>query len=212
MSKICFVDNDILLKLVASNLFDEAISSLDINFSDVRILFTASKVFSKNSKIKSQYSDIARNKAVKIAKKCATISIISISQDNLSAFEFLQKSNNIDPGESLLVTATLSESSFFLKTGDKKFLKAMKNNSDLHKFYQQIKGKVICLEQIIDLLIRMEGFEKVLNKILPVLECDQSLKACFGSGKKSEQQIVLENLDYRIQNLQKETGEILAKL
>ena len=207
MSEICFVDNDILLKLVACDLFYEAISLIGLDISDIRVLWTAKKVIQRNKKIKARYSDNILNSVINIINKCQKI---TIKPELMTEIKLLEQENNIDPGEALLLAFTSVETSFFLMTGDKRFLQALANSPELENIYKRIQGKVICLEILIYKLIKTQDFARILAKVLPVRDCDISLKSCFGSGEKADKQTVLKNLEYYIKDLQQETRGILA--
>jgi C4-dicarboxylate transporter len=51
LRRVCFLDNDIILKLVACNLFSEAIRSLNLVESDLRVLSDAKYVFRNSRRI-----------------------------------------------------------------------------------------------------------------------------------------------------------------
>ena len=60
MSSVCFLDNDIIHKLVALELFDDAIDVLQISRSQLQVLPTAKYWFQGQKKKARQYSKTAR--------------------------------------------------------------------------------------------------------------------------------------------------------
>ncbi|MEL6439412.1 MAG: hypothetical protein AAFQ80_09190 [Cyanobacteria bacterium J06621_8] len=210
MSKICFLDNDILVKLVACNLFDEAIETLNVNRPSLIVLPSARYYFIKSKRAQRRFPENIRLKVTKIANNCQTVE--RLEKSVLDEISMLQKYENIDDGEATLVAATRGENSFWLITGDKRFLLTLANSSELNSIVLRLKGKVICLEQIIRQVIYKRGFEKTLANILPALQYDQSLKASFGSGKQSTEESVLVSLEAYIEFLRKQTKGMLQNI
>ena len=60
--------------------------------------------------------------------------------------------------------------------------------------------------------IEIQGFEWVLEKVIPNLDCDATLRAAFGSGSKSQCETVLGTLNSYIQDLQITSSGILSDL
>lgn len=206
MSSVCFLDNDIFLKLVACDLFDEALEILNIKESDLRVLPSARYYFRK----KKRYPEALRIKVTETAQHYQTI-IIS-SSEAINEVEKLQKYESIDDGEAILVAATREEESFWLITGDKRFLRTLANSPELDLISSRLQGKVICLEQLIRKLIFKQGFNKTLTNVLPARQYDTALKSIFGSGKQCTKDNVLKSLEAYIEDLRKDTKEIMRDI
>lgn len=208
MGMVCFFDNDIILKLTAYGMMDEALECLKMDWSNVRVLESARFVFERSKKLKKKHSESILLSAIDFVEKCATIS----SQDS-DEYRLLMKEikNDIDPGEATLIAATFQEFGSFLATGDKRCLKALATIECLQTIHEGLQNRVICLEQIICQLIEIKGFDWVLEKVLPNLECDKAVKAAFGSGSKSQCETVRRTLNSYIQDLRTESSGILVK-
>lgn len=90
---ILFVDNDVILKLTAFDLFWDAIACLGFQNSDIRVLSSAKFVFAKNKQVRKNYSEQVRQRAIAIIKN---LTQISATPDNpLIAIEF----GGLDQGE-----------------------------------------------------------------------------------------------------------------
>jgi hypothetical protein len=63
----------------------------------------------------------------------------------------------------------------------------------LELIHKKLQGRAICLEQIIFKLIETQGFDWVLERVLPNLDCDKALKSAFGSGSNSQSGTVLDS-------------------
>jgi len=101
-----------------------------------------------------------------------------------------------------------SEKSAQLLTGDKRLLRALQN-IDISMFREALVHKIWCLEQLVLKNIETHGFEFVRDKIVPVRECDQAIKAVFGSGEVSTRENSLSTLKSYIEELREETGNLL---
>jgi hypothetical protein len=209
MGMIYFLDNDVILKLTTYRMLDEALDCLEIERSDIRVLASARYFFGKNKGVKKKYSEVTIALAIEFVKSCTTIS----SQDN-DEYRLLEKQakNDIDPGEATLISATFKESASLLATGDKRCLKALATIECLDFIHKQLQGRVICLEQIICKLIKAQGFDWVLERVIPHLDCDGTLRAAFGSGSNSQSETVLQTLNIYIQDLQTTSSGILSDL
>jgi hypothetical protein len=119
---IYFLDNDVILKLTAYGIMNEALDCLKIERSNIRVLGSARFVFDKDKSIQKQYSIETRESAIDFVINCSTIS----SKDS-DEYRLLEKEikNDIDPGEASLIAATFQELGSFLATGDKRCLKAL---------------------------------------------------------------------------------------
>ncbi|MGO8671963.1 MAG: hypothetical protein ACLQVD_11430, partial [Capsulimonadaceae bacterium] len=104
---------------------------------------------------------------------------------------------------------TKSLNEYLVATGDKRSQRALATAPGCESICDRMAGNVICLEQTIVRLIDAIGFETVLERIVPVRECDTAIKAAFGSGLRAENNNVLLSLSARIKELRAETGSLL---
>lgn len=208
MRRICFLDNDIILKLVACNLFSEALRSLNLLESDLRVLSDAKYVFRNSRRISRKYPLEIRESAILIVERCQNI------QPELSEELRNLQIEGLDPGEMILISATKQEESFYLTTGDKRCITVLANSTEpgLLAIRERLAGKLVCLEQLILKIISVEGFDITLNKILPGREYDKALKAIFGSGERCTQDNVLMALQAYINNLRDNAQGLLADI
>ena len=187
MAQLIFLDNDVILKLVACNLFWEAVASLKLSPADLWVLESAKFVFKKNRRAKNKYPQPILDNAISLVESCTKIKQESSFDEEFQAL----KIDGIDPGERLLIAATQKAEDFYLATGDKRCLIALAiaKASDfsgtvpsLSEIRKRLSGRVVCFEQLLKKSINHQGFEDVLAKVLPGREYDGSLKAIFGSG------------------------------
>ncbi len=210
MSRICFLDNDIIHKLVALNLFYAAIDALQVERSNMQVLPTARYWFQGQKRKARQYSDVIWDAGIAVVSGCKPI---QVDRDSgcLEEIEYLsQFQNDIHVGEQELILATRSPPDFFLLTGDKVCMRALPQLKA--KIYGRLAGRVICFEQVVLLLIRRLGFERVKERVVPMRECDKALRVCFGSGEQATEENVVVNLEDYIEGLRREAPGLLADM
>jgi hypothetical protein len=191
----CFLDNDIILKLSAFNVFEEAIASLDLDWQQLRVMDTAYYVFQGNRQIVAKYSEEIGQRAIAVTQRCEAIAIDASD-------EFLLLRDFIDIGEASLIAATGKEETFFFTTGDKRCLEALANNPSLSSVHDRLCGRTICLEQLIYRLIMSQGFEVIQKKIVSAYDCDRAIKNIFGVSTFADESTVITNLQSYINDLQ----------
>ena len=122
--------------------------------------------------------------AVRLIEFLGTVKeITEYSAADHSLLEGLDDSVEIDPGEIVLLSATVHFSDYLLLTGDKRCIRAVATCPECREIARRIQGRVVCFEQIICRIIDAAGFEVVRAKVLPVLQtCDTALRAAFGSA------------------------------
>lgn len=82
MVDCCFVDNDIVLKLSAANVFWEAISSVGLQKDSLRVLISAQHVFRKG-RISQRYPETIRQRAITIVRQCQEVSEVDVQDGAL---------------------------------------------------------------------------------------------------------------------------------
>ena len=75
--------------------------------------------------------------------------------------EFIVLDQMLDVGEAALLAATCEVSPFIFMTGDKRCLRDLAKKVELAEVAERLRGRVICLEQVILLLIRKQGVETI---------------------------------------------------
>lgn len=209
MAKVCFLDNDIIRKLIAFGLFDEAIALLQITKADLQILPSAKFVLDKQRKKQKLHTPEVWTEVMALVESCATIS--ETNYDSVEAEQLEQFKDDIHEGEVTLILATRGEIDFRLLSGDKKFIKALALIPD-KTIYNRLCGRVICLEQFVLKLIEVKGFRWVKERILPQRDCDTALKACFGSGEQAREANVRETLSSYIKEVTDAAPNLLMVL
>lgn len=203
---VCFLDNDIILKLAAYDLFVEVIAAFDLTWQDLRVLNTA--IYSMQAKNKAKYySPEGIKRAISIVEQCQTVQTQPTDE-----FQLLLRIDEIDEGEASLIATTATESAFWLMTGDKRCLKALVSDQSIASIRQRLVGHTICLEQILLKLISIHGIDWVRHKVSVVPDCDKAIKIAFGWSIPADETSVKESLNSYIKDLEKQSQGLLANL
>ena len=209
MAKVCFLDNDIIRKLIAFGLFEEAIATLQITKAELRVLSTAKFVFRKEQNKQKRHTPKVWAEIIELVESCSTISETTYDLAEIKQLE--QFRNVIHEGEATLILATRGEIDFLLLSGDKNFMKALALIPD-RTIYNRLCGRVVCLEQFVLKLIEVKDFIWVKERVLPERDCDGALKACFGSGEQATEANVRETLISYIKEVTDAAPNLLMNL
>jgi|SRR5271156_1546446 len=98
-----------------------------------------------------------------------------------AALELLAQNRgvNLDVGESQLCAIAIERLIPFLVTGDKRAIIALEILHNLEPKLQRMRGKLVCLEQLVVDLLNSETKEMIREAICGEPETDKSLTICF---------------------------------
>jgi hypothetical protein len=190
------------MKLATCDLLDDALAALGLTYSDVYVLPTAR---GQVKRLKRQYG---REVGERLSRFLSSVQIIpwDSPSDELLLFE---DAFGIDGGEAIIFAATAQLDSFLVATGDKTSLRSLAADNKFRAVTIRLAGRVICLEQIIGRCIDQFGFGRVKDKVVPAVDCDQALRAIFGSGLLATKDGVLDGIDGYVADLRSSTGDLL---
>jgi len=212
------IDNDILKKLATFDLFDQTLALFNASRQQVNILGTAQYKFQKDldklkkGKVRSHKDNFANyEKTIELAK---CLPQMVQSNVKMGLFQELSGIEGADQGEAIstsYVVETIQQdksAQVSILTGDKNYLRALAN-VEIPIVQASLTHNLWCLEQIILKNIETHGFEFVRDKVVPFRECDQAIKAVFGSSSMSTPKNSLAALESYIKELREETGNLL---
>lgn len=210
---IGLIDNDILLKLLAFDLFDEAILSLNLSSTSLRVLSTARFVFQQKRQQQRTYNDQIWQQALLLTEQCQSIpepppeSLL----DYLAELQQLEPfRNSIDEGETELILATRYTPDFILLSGDKRCLSALPQIPT--EIYSRLAGRVVCLELLLLELMEQLGYETLRSRIQPALQYDKTAKVCFGYSRPATEAEARQALQSYLNDIQRLAPGLLADL
>ena len=206
------IDSDIVLKLIAFQLMDEACDSLQLPTDNLFVLSTALYRFRRKQKQQQDYSDNIWVSAIAFATSCSVIPQPNLlDADILSEVQQLNAfPDQIHQGEIELIIATRTIPDFLLMSGDKNCMKALFQLPD--EIYQRLCGRVVCLEQIVLKMIDVLGFEVVCSRIRPAVQYDKTIQICFGYSQAAVESEVRAALQSYINDIHSAAPGLLMKL
>jgi len=204
---ICLSDNDVLLKLGAWDLLEEAITVLETRREDIFVLRSARYKIRKDARgeLAAKYGPDGARRVLDFIE---TVREIEQGPDPEEQAAMIAV-KGIDEGEEVLFSATKGMDAYIVATGDKNSLRALAAAPTCTAIYQRLRGRVICLEQIVTRLIPHIGFEQARSQVVPLRGCDKSIQVAFGSGLLAEEANVKRSLSIRINQLRSEVGLLL---
>jgi len=212
------IDNDIIKKLATFDLFYETIKCFNIELQQIRTLKTAKYKFRRDwQRSQEGKSRTLQDTFTNYEKTLELVDdLLSISESTVDPglFASLSQVKGIDQGEAILTSYVVhllqqsAASEAFILTGDKVFLRTLAT-LEAHDIEAILSNRIWCLEQLILKNIKAYGFDMISRKIVPVRECDATIKAVFGSGAQSTSNNALVTLQSYINALRAETGNLL---
>lgn len=103
----------------------------------------------------------------------------------------------IDAGEAVLFSLLIQDPSARLLTGDKRAVKALAR----HSLAQAFEGRIICLEQVIAMAMKVKGHAWILENICPQREIDKAVAVVLGSRCDAAEIQIVDGLSSYISEL-----------
>lgn len=206
---ICLADNDIIKKLAICDLLEEFLSVLDCRHADTFVLPAARFVVGVAKDPEKARARLGAAVFDRLADFLSKVRVIQQPPDPQEQRLF-DDVVGIDTGEAILFSATAAFSDFILATGDKRSLKALAEMEGAESVTARLRGRVICLEQIMVRIMNRYGFDLLRNHAVPAVDCDIALSAVFGSGLIAVEANVRHGFASYIEHLRSECGELLA--
>lgn len=173
---ICLSDNDIIGKLASCELLEQLPSALGVGLGDIVVLETARYIF-RGPKAARVFGRLAVERAGAFIDRVWRVDAPPDAE--LSRFTDVV---GIDRGDAVLFAVAAARTDAFVVTGDKRSIRMLAAAPECSETAVQLRGRVVCLEQIVSRLIEQLGFDHVRNKVVPAMSCDTALRAAFGSG------------------------------
>jgi hypothetical protein len=180
------VDNDVLLKAAAYGLLSSLLSSRPYGAITFAMLGTAIYVVPKRLKKRIASREQLQPALKEFQDSLSVISLVEPTDAEVRTAADLelaaQKSNlDLDIGESILCAVLIHRGIKFLFTGDKRAIAALGSLTGGGQ-YQELFGRVACLEQLILWLLWNVKNIDISLCICTKPEMDRSLSNCFGCG------------------------------
>lgn len=155
--RILLIDSDIFVLLSSAGLLDGLINCLGFEPSNVRRLAALPHQLQRGRAFR-RYDQATRDEALARCRDFPAMEDRPTSNEHL---ETLISVDQIDEGEALLFAKLAEGTASLLTTGDQRSLIALGNAEGLSRFRDEIRGRVICMESVLLLLVQSLGAEKV---------------------------------------------------
>lgn len=202
---ICFPDTDVVFKLAAFDLFQEALSLLNVSPQDVFILEETRRMC-RGSDMMKIYGRQAMARAQAFAQAAGKKAFVIDPQEH----QILTLTDGIHAGEAVLFAATKGHTEFVLVTDDKNSLRALAEDTECRPVFDRLSGKVVCLEQLLLWIVTKYEYEQIRHKLLLAFHCVRALQQTFGASQQSPRGHVEAALQAAVDRLRIETNYILV--
>jgi hypothetical protein len=211
------LDNDVVHKLAQLDMLDVAISSLNINSSDIFVLETLRYKFchpSNSLRRRKQEIQYGVEIVNRIEHFISQTKIISVEVTDPDFIDAMNDGNALDIGEMQLLSALVaSDNEDLLFTGDKRFLRALSERESLIEKLDSVSNRFVSFEQIVMLLIERAGFDELQSRVVIAHSnggFDKTLRCCFEGLPDAESGVVSANIRREVINLSACTGGLLC--
>lgn len=198
-------DNDVIHKLAACDLLTEAVHALDVTTASVLPTARYKFYLNKPDKGVKRYGELVYER---ISGFVADANPLDAELD-ASHLETLNGVLGIDQGEAILFASASQLPDEALLTGDKRSLIALAEAPSCGAICTELAGRVLCLEQIVQQVISVCGFEHVRARIAPSVACDTVLQIVFRDGLVTTEANATEGLRSYVGDLRGKTGRLL---
>jgi hypothetical protein len=210
---LCLSDSDLVIKLAEFDLLDATFAMLKVPRANVRVLAELPNVL-RGVRIYSKHTRDGIQRALDFVKGIKTLDKIDrhehILLQSVSA-TYRGRPIKIDGGEAILYGATKFLQDFIVATGDKRSLRALASDVRCQDICNRLRGRVLCLENLLLKLIEAEGFTFVQKRVAPMCSCDDCVEEAFAGGKPNMPECETRKwLTSFVDELQQETNGLLA--
>ena len=206
---LTLIDNDALLKLARYGLLEQALQSLGVGYSDVRVLATAKYVLLPAGNRLRRCKD--EGTATRLEEFLSKVGQVDVAQADSNAIDTLAAQPNIDAGEALLFAIAASTPDARLITGDKRALAALSSAEEVTHMCVALTGRVITLEVLFALFIKTD-FATTQTSVRANADVDKALTMAFGVSSPASHQSACEALASYISHLKQAIGDLLHPL
>ncbi len=204
---IVFADNDILYKLAAWDLLPLLTESIGVEREQIRVLDTLVYRLRKPRSLVVKYGEPM---VQTLSQYIAGLPLLA--EGDFDECKTLPSGvSGIDAGERVLLaaTATAKVNLFFVSTGDKNMMRSLAGAAGYETVTARVKGRIVCVEQVLWLGMRVYGCEYIRAKIGLRPDCDKAVRIIFGSDLKSPEPQVEEGFLSYVRALQAESRGLL---
>lgn len=202
-----FLDNDLVSKLAYLDLLELGVEACGAQIASARVLPTARFKLLVTKPAKG----IERHGAAMHERLTRFLTQVEACPEAPAGDDASLK-DVLDAGEAILVSHASRSDGAMLATGDKRAIRSLAAAPMCAAITERLRGRVVCLEQVLLRIVERVGFEVVRDRIVATgdIAFDMAVQAAFGSGSQAEERNACGSLERRVRELQREAAGMLA--
>lgn len=115
-----------------------------------------------------------------------------------------------DAGESLLCATAIQHAELAVLTGDKRAIASLEQLQESIAEVRALSGRLTCLEQVIEALVRRIGVETIRAGVCSELDMDRALTLCFQCPRGEDGHLDTDGLPSYIRHMREQAPTMLA--
>jgi len=201
--RILLIDSDVFVLLSAAGLLDPLIACLGFEKTSVRRLAALPHQLQRGRSFR-RYDQGIRDEVI---TRCIEIPTIEERPVSSKHWETLISVDQIDEGEALLFAKLAEGSASLLTTGDQRSLIALGNAEGLQSFRDEIRGRVVCLESALLLLVKTLGSQLVCEAFQRLRGVNTKIDILFGYKTEFSDDEIMRQLSSYLDDLRIKLGD-----
>lgn len=178
------IDNDIVIKLSRIGTYEDALKALKLRPKQVGSLGVMLRYMGRASETSRMRLAGSKSGADRLAKALRSITEIEpeVAEKSLAATLMkiiLLNGYDMDEGEVALLAVALLRGSVDMASGDKRSLRSLPHLARHEPSVTNLKGKLICFEQIVKLLCKLNGMPRVRLAVTTDRAADKTLTQAY---------------------------------
>jgi hypothetical protein len=198
---VLLIDSDIFALLAGEGVLEPAVKALGFASSCCARLDALPWMV----RDRRAFPDLSQDQVDRIILWCGRIPSWA-DPGPLSLGKRLAKYRRIDPGEVLLLTALVEHPNFFLLSGDKNWMRVLGSSPELQDIREAISGRVICLERLLEVLIKKLGMRGAAKLLSPARKQNKTLAVLLSEGERTSEAHCREGLRSYLDDLEQLLG------
>jgi len=176
-----FIDNDVLIKAAHWSLLDEIPEFVGMPWHQISA--GASLIY----RAKANDCKLFRSESIAqcLASRLQLMSELPPPDETVTTL--LQGEIDLDVGEVALIGALCSQPTALMLTGDKRALRAL-SRAHLDGIHARVRGRVLCLEQLLEFIANKQGCQALVDKIEPHRQLDAAVRCIIGTSSPVDDQ------------------------
>lgn len=201
------LDNDIIKKMVAMGVLEDALALFGATLADVRVLVSCQyRMLKKEARRRREFGDELYEQLAQLLPTLTTLPALADS----ALVDQLVTVPGIDVGEAELLAAMVEDPSAILLTGDKRFLKALSESPELASVRTAVRNRVCCLEAVMQAVLdATDDYQELSTRVRAGTGHDKTMKVCFGQASAKTRDHSVAALRVEVQAIQTYANAVL---